>query len=891
MLETLLQTKIFIPPARDELVSRQRLLDQLASTLSYKLTLISAPAGFGKTTLAAEWIRQMKIRSCWISLDEADNDLSRFMVYLAAAFKDIMPDLDYDQILSSTLSTQLSAEYLLPPLINAAAEFNEDCILILDDYHLVTSKKIHDVVGFLLDNMPPCMHLMILTRADPPLQLPRLRARGQLFEIRAAALRFTADEASQFLKNMMDLDLSIQDLNSLLDHTEGWIAGLQMAAISMRGRSDLSTFVNNFTGSNRYILDFLLEEVFECQSERIKRFLLQTSILDQLCSSLCQAVTGEEDSQILLQQIEKENLFIVPLDQERCWYRYHRLFEDLLRQRLQTVYPDVVTQLHIKAGNWYEENGQIQFAITHTILAEVYDKALHLIETVAEDTLMRSEVSSFLSWVSKIPADKILSHPRICLYKAWALIIGGHPIRDAHELLQKIDVADEEIGSGVALMQAFSGIYSGDLKHSMDVARDALAALPVSETFFRSVAGWILGVGHLLSGDTNAADGAFDEVFRVGEQTGNMLLTVMALCHTAEIRRTKGEFGDAKKLYLRAKDLAVDANGNPLPVYGMVLIGLGELYREWNDLDKASQLVLEGLAQVKNWGKFAALDGYISLARIRQGQGDWDAARAAIREAQQIAVEFDATDIDDRVVASYKTRLALAQGDLDTALRWVETHPLDSDAFTSIGNEFADISDFFMTQHEMLTLARIKMFQHQYSDALLILEPLLAQLEDQKYTGAVVKLLALIALAYQGKGDQNRALHAIEKAVLLSAEQKFVRTFLDEGQPMVHLLELATSRQPYARTLLNIMNQELVADKEKETAQMDLWLEPLSEREKQILILLATNLSVPEISERLVVAPSTTRSHIKSIYRKLDTHSRFETIEKARQLGLLPGQA
>ena len=887
----LLQTKLYLPSEREALVVRQRLYEQLDKGMGCKLTVISAPAGFGKTTLAADWIRQRNIKSGWISLDENDNDISRFMAYLVAAFKDIVPNIDNDIIDGFNVSHQLSAEYLLPPLINAVAAKDEPCVLVFDDYHLITSKKVHGMLAFLLDNLPPCMQMVLLTRADPPLPLARLRGRGHLNEIRAADLRFSQEEVEKFLKLIMNLSISTEDVKSLLEHTEGWIAGLQMAAVSMQGKSDVSAFIRNFTGSNRYILDFLLEEVFERQTEKVKEFLLYTSVLDQLCGPLCDAVTNDDGSQDILLQIENENLFIIPLDEDRCWYRYHRLFKDLLHQRLAATQPEIISQMHRRASAWYEEQQQIQFAIEHSLKACDFDRALEMLDSIAESVLMRSQIVTFINWLTEIPVEKLNAYPRVGLYYAWALMIGGYPTREAQTLLQALDKKDPYVRTGIELIQGSAGIYSGDLTRSIDIARRALIQLPAEDTFLRSIAGWVLGIAYLMAGDTEAADGAFEDVFRVGEKTGNTLLTVMALCHMAELRRAEGRFYVAQNLYMQARDLAKDVRGDPLPVAGMVLIGLGELYREWDDLDEASRLVLEGLALVEKWGKFAALDGYVSLARIRQAQGDAAAARSALREGQQIAIDFDATDFDDRLIESYKARIALAQGDLDTALRWMETHPIDMEVFSTDGQDLDVITDTFMHYHEVLTLVRIKIHQHQSSNALSMLMPILEKVEAQKYTGAVIKVLVLIALAYRSKGDEVRALNALERALLLAEDQKLVRSFLDEGQPLVDLLKKAASRQvagPYARILLKIIQDTQHTDQKKIDDALTYLVEPLSEKEHQILSLLATELSVPDISAELVVAPSTVRSHIKSIYRKLDTHSRFETISRARRMGLLP---
>ena len=652
MATPLLQTKLYIPPARPELVPRPRLIGRLSAGLGRKLTLISAPAGFGKTTLLSEWLHRRgavtqrgwaqaaaPLHVAWLSLDESDNAPAHFLAYFIAAIQTIHQDIGQSVVAALQSSQSLPIQALLTTLINEIAAMPERSTLVLDDYHLITAQPIHDGLAFLLDHLPPQLHLVIATRADPPLPLARLRARGQLTELRQSDLRFTTDEAAAFLNRVMGLNLSPDHVTALESRTEGWIAGLQMASLAMQahvstqGQENVAGYIRAFTGSDRYILDYLIEEVLQRQPESVQTFLLQTSILNHLTGTLCDAVTsslleghGEDAGQAMLERLERVNLFIIPLDNERRWYRYHRLFADLLRSRLHRTHPNLAPTLHRRASKWFEQEGLISQAIGHALNAQDFERAAHLIEQNAEVTLMQGEVATFLRWVAALPDDRIRARPSLCVLHAWMLLLSGQPLEVIESRLQDADVDDELVMGRITALRALIVAFQGQLSRAAELFRQALAQLPQEDRFIRDFVTWILSVSQ-LSGDDGAADHqAMDEVLRTSQKTGNVMIAVMIMCNQAELYMRQGQLHQAAVIYRRALELATDARGQRRPIAGQALIGLGELHREWNDLDAATRYLTDGIQLTDQWTEVGSLEAYIALARVRQARGDLDGA-------------------------------------------------------------------------------------------------------------------------------------------------------------------------------------------------------------------------------------------------------------------------
>jgi LuxR family maltose regulon positive regulatory protein len=935
-----------------------------------KLTLVSAPAGFGKTTLLSEWACQGSemrppLSVAWLSLDDGDNDPVRFLTYFVGALQTVAPHVGEDVLsalqapqlakakaspLTETLLTSLINQInALPPSVppiggkgkggvstnggegkggvptNGGEKGGELLALVLDDYHLITAQAVHDALGFLLDHQPHNLHLLIASRADPPLPLARLRARGQLVELRLGDLRFGPDQVAEFLKRVTDLELLAHDIAALTARTEGWIAGLQLAALALQTVSasaqdagHISDFIRAFTGSDRYVLDYLVEEVLERQPPHLQTFLLQTSILDHLTAPLCTAVVIERgdredeisnlqylipNTQSILEHLESSNLFIVPLDNERRWYRYHRLFADLLRKRLHQVHPDQASVLHRRASAWYEQNGPVSQAIMHALAAKDFERAAHLIEGSAEATLMRSEVTTLLRWIEALPDEVVRARPLLCVFHGGVLLLSGRPLDVVEARLQDAARGDAEgrVAAEIAAFRASIATFQGDARRSAELSRWALEHLPGESLFLRSLVADNLGIAYVLSGDIEAALQTFDEVARLGQKAGNVMTAVGALSNLAGLCLMQGQLQKSAEIYQRALEWATDEQGRLLPVAGKALLGLGELSREWNDFETATRYLTQGIELTRQYGEIGTIVGYLSLAGIKQAQGDADGANKVMQKAAQIARQFDAAEMDDVLVEALQARLWIGQSRddpsrLPAVIRWAEERGL----FEATGPEKdrTPASYFGLRELERVTLARLHITQGQFDAALGILKSLLPVMQKLKQTRRVLKVLLLQAIASHAKGDTEDALDALRQALSLAAPQGYVRAFLDEGEPLARLLHEALSRDiapEYVAKLLAAFEtkdegrttKRVFPSREAVLRPLSL-VEPLSKRELQVLQLIAQGLSNREIAERLFISLSTVKGHTNNIYGKLAVNSRTQAVAQARALGLLP---
>jgi LuxR family maltose regulon positive regulatory protein len=916
------------------MVSRARLIERLDEglRLGRKLTLISAPAGYGKTTLLTDWVHSRggaaqrsweqaapRRRFAWLSLDEGDNDPTRFWIYAIAALQTIPGYREAGVGETARVMLQSPAflqaetppiQALLTGLINELAETPDEapCVLILDDYHLIEVQTIHDALYFLVDHLPPQVHLAIATRSDPPISVARLRGRGQVTELRQSDLRFTSKEAATFLEQAMGLSVSADDVSTLTARTEGWISGLQMAAVSMRGQdaSHVASFVQAFTGSHRYVLDYLIEEVFQRQPETIRRFLLQTSILERMCAPLCDAVMGEAetakvDSQEILEYLERANLFVVPLDDRREWYRYHRLLADLLQKRLNQWDPDRAPALYGRAGAWHERNEQIAEAIQYSLSGQAFERAACLIEQVAQEALMRSQVSTLLRWIERLPDGLVRARPSLAIYAAWALVLGGHPWDAVQARLQAVDA--DLVDRQVTSMRAFMAVVQGQIAGAVELCLQALEQVPEDDEFLRSLLSWLLSASYLAAGDLDAGSQVLEETIRVSQESGNVMVAAGALTQAARLHVRRGQLYEAKTVLDRAIELATDERGRALPVAGRAMITLGDLLREWNDLDAAVQTIEQGIALIEQWRGVAALPGYIALSRARQSRGDVAGAVEAVQKARQLAKATDATDWDDVLVDIYQARLWIAQGNVEAAVRWAERQVVVE---PEQGDELVL---HHMQKYEDVVQARLAIAQGRHDEALALLESLHSMLENQDRQQLIIEIQILKALALSAKARSRgntlaQAVAALERALHLAEPGGYVRIFVDEGRPMAELLStvrrqrsVANDRSPGKRRRPDVSPDYLqklleAFDVSRSPAQVadlqpEALLEPLSERELEVLLLLTTRLSTPEIAQQLIISVHTVRSHIKSIYGKLGVHRRADALERAESLGLL----
>jgi LuxR family maltose regulon positive regulatory protein len=903
MASPLLETKLYVPKPRRGLVARPRLSERLTRGAESKLTLISAPAGFGKTTLLAEWLAAGSTdnrSAAWLSLDHSDNDPALFWTYLVSALQTAAPAVGVTA-LSILQAPQPLIDAALTALLNELNALPNDLVLVLDDYHVIDAREVQDGMTFLIDHLPPHVHVVIATRADPGLPLPRLRARGELAEIRAADLRFTPDEAAAYLNEVMGLDLSARDVAALEGRTEGWVAALQLAALSMQGRDDVAGFIAGFAGDDRYIVDYLVEEVLRRQPEGVREFLLQTSILDRLTGPLCDAVTGQEDGKVTLEALERGNLFVVPLDSSRQWYRYHHLFADVLRAHLLDEQPGRVPDLHRRASGWYAHQDMRSEAIAHALAARDFARAADLVE-LAIPAMRRSRgEAAVLGWLKALPDDVIRNRPVLSVGYAGALLVNAElegvevrlrdaerwldttaerPIADLGEMVVANDEEFRRLPGAIAVYRAAQALARGDVPATMKSARLALDLVPEDDHLVRGSAAGFLALASWVSGDLEAAHGAWATCMALVQRAGHISDALGCAIALADIRITQGRLHEATRTYEAAAQLAT-AQGDPA-VRGTadIHVGLSQLDRERDDLDGARQ----HLARSQELGEHNGLaqNPYrwrVAMARMREAQADLDGALGLLDEAERVYMGDYFPNV--RPIAAMKTRVWIAQGRLGEALAWARAQGL---AATD------DLS--YLREFEHITLARALLAkstgdraQGSIREATGLLERLLRAADEGGRTGSTIEVLVLLALAHQMRGDMPAAFIPLERALRLAEPEGYVRVFVDEGPRMADLLGAAAKHgvvSMYVRRLLAALGKAEV--KAPVTQALD---EPLTESELRVLRLLGTDLGGPDIARELTVSLNTIRTHTKAIYTKLGVNSRRAAVRRAEELHLL----
>ncbi|TAK36417.1 MAG: hypothetical protein EPO21_03080 [Chloroflexota bacterium] len=907
--DPLLATKLSPPLSRPELVIRPRLFDCLLKGLQGKLTVLSAPAGFGKTTLLGQWSLYSQYPVAWVSLDPADNDPIRFWAYLIAALQTLHPGLG-DTALTLLRSSQRShPQSFLTVLVNEVATVPDEIVLILDDYQVIKDQTIHDGLSFLLDHLPPRLHLVIATRADPPLPLARLRGRDQLTELKSADLSFTSDETATFLNQFMKLDLAAEDVEALGKRTEGWIVGLQMAALSIEGCPDVHAFVEEFAGSHRYVADYLVEEVLRRQPNHVQSFLLQTSILDGLSGPLCEAVASLAygEGQTLLEVLERANLFTVALDNERCWYRYHRLFAECLRTRLGQLQPRQVSELHRRASAWHAEHGLANEAVRHALAANDLQSVASLVERNGAPMVKRGELSTLLGWIRTLPEEIVQTRPLLCIWHAHALVDAGQLEAAEARLAQ----AERCLGMGEESLStcldanAHSPDTHGMLNH-MRAVRAAIAAnrrdIPLTVALSRQAlersfgeeeylrAGILHDLGHAYrwTGDVQTASEMLGEASLASQTSGNVLVAVVALGDLANLQAVRGQLRQAAATLRQALQLAAGKGGQLFPVAGPACLGMALLYHEWNDLTTATYHATQGTELTRQAGMMHMhLLGHSATARLKQARGDIEGALEAMQRAEHVARTNDLTQDLPRI-ATFRARLWLMQGNIEAASRWAETSGLG-------------IEDEMCYVHESghMTLARVLIAQGRPLEAMQLLDRLLQAAESAGRIGSAIKILALHALAWQGLQETDAALKALARGLSLAEPEGYVRTFVDAGAPIATLLSTLLDAQQgdglvgvssgYVRSLLRAFQVGTThlshpGDPCEATQPAS---NPLSARELEVLRLVALGKRPLEIAQELVVSASTVKTHIKSIYSKLEAHTGTQAVAKARELKLL----
>jgi LuxR family maltose regulon positive regulatory protein len=914
----ILATKLYIPPPRSGIVPRPRLVKRLNEGLAVghtpSVALISASAGFGKTTLVSEWIGGCGRPAAWLSLDEGENDPVRFLSYLIAALQTIGPEIGAGVLAALQSPQPPPSETILTILFNEIHTIPDNFILVLDDYHLIDSQPVDQILTFLLDHLPLQMHLVIATREDPHLPLARYRARGQLTELRADDLRFTPAEAAEFLNRVMGLSLSTDDISALETRTEGWIAGLQLAALSMQNRQDTASFIQSFTGSHRFVLDYLVEEVLQRQPEQVRSFLLQTAILDRLSGSLCDAVIGnhpertaQEGGKAMLETLERGNLFVIPLDDQRQWYRYHHLFAEVLRTFLDESISIQAPTLHRRASVWFEQNDLPADAIRHALAAKDFDRAATLIELVWLEMDLNYQSPAWLVWAKALPEEIILARPVLCVGCAWALLAVGEieasegRLRDAERWLDRANMPPENSSArmvvvdkaefrslpvSIAAARAYRALALEDIPATKMYASQALAFVSDDENIHRTQATALLGMAEYAEGNLPAAEQQFLKFQALMWRANDIANAISITYILANIKVVQGRLHEAVSAYRQSLKLAESRGESFFLGVSDMYRGLSELLCEQGDLGGAAQHLLTA----HQLGARGALTGWphrfsIAQARIKEAQGDLAGALVLLDEAER---QYVRNPLPDRPISALKARTWIRQGRLVEALAWVREQNLSPEDDLSYLREF-----------EHLTLARVLIARYKADrseadlhTAMGLLERLLQAAEVGERMGSVIEIMILQSLAHQGQGNQPRALAALEHALALAEPEGYVRAFVDEGEAMHSLIEkLSRNRNHplsgYADKLLAAFAHPEAPLQSTIPNQKSVLVEPLSERELEVLRLLRSELSGPEIAEQLIVSLNTLRTHTKNIFNKLGVNNRRAAVRRAEELGLL----
>jgi LuxR family transcriptional regulator, maltose regulon positive regulatory protein len=890
MSTPILATKLYIPPPRPQLVPRPRLMARLDDGLRRKLTLISAPAGFGKTTLVGAWLAGCQRPAAWLSLDAGDNDPARFLTYLIAALQTVAATIGQGVVGALHSPQPPPVDMVLTTLLNdLTTSLADPCVLVLDDYHVIDAHAVDHALTYLVEHLPPQLHLVLATREDPPLPLARLRAGSHLSELRAADLRFTPSEAAEFLNQAMGLTLSPEDVAALEARTEGWIAGLQLAAISLQGHDDTTRFIAAFTGSHHFVMDYLVEEVLQRQPDQVQTFLLRTAILDRLCGPLCDAVVLDPaagSGQATLQYLDRANLFLVPLDDERRWYRYHHLFAELLRQRLQQSFGSSpgeaqsrLNELHVRASRWYEDQGLEVEAFQHAAAAQDIERAERLLEGKGIPLHLRGAVTTILDWLGSLPKTVLDARPSLWVKYGSILLVNGHTtgveekLQAGEAALQGREEDDKtrNLLGHIATARATLALTRYQVEPMLAQSRRALELLAPNNLARRANAHFTLGFAYFLQGDRAASRQAYSEGIALSQAAGDIFTGILATLGLGNVQEVDTQLFQAADTYRRLLQVAGD---QPLQIVGEAHAGLAHVLYEWNDLDAAEQHGQQSLRLELQYesviDRFVACE--VFLARLKLARADVAGAAALLAEAAQSARERNfAYRIPE--VAAAQVLVLLRQSNLAAAAQLAGAYDLP------------------------LSQARVHLAQGNPSAALALLEPRRRHVEAKGWADERLKVLVLEALALQAQCDEDEAMRALGDALALAAPGGCIRSFVDEGLPMARLLSAAAARgmmPDYIERLLaafdtepqpaaDISNRPVAAP----AAPAQPLIEPLSPREIEVLRLIAQGLSNQEIGERLYLALDTVKGHNRKIFDKLQVQRRTEAVARARALGLL----
>ena len=873
-------------------ITRSRLGKGMDEGFERKLTLISAPAGFGKTTLIVDWIHKHKIPAAWFSVDKADNDPLHFLTYVILGFQTLEAKTGKAALTMLQSPQPPTIESILINLINDVTQNPQDFALVLDDYHLVDARPIHDLMAFLLENLPEQMHLIIATRSDPPLQLlPRLRGQNQLTELRAADLSFSADETASLFNQSLNLQLSTRDIQLLETRTEGWVAGLQLAALSLQGRKDPSGFIQGFKGDNRYIADYLTEEVLSRQPEHLRNFLLQTSILERLSGSLCDAVTDQKNSRQMLDTLEKANLFVIPLDDERCWYRYHHLFADLLQQRLRTQQGDRVPELHRRASQWFARNGFQNEAMDHALVAQDYARAAQLMAEIAESDWDRARESRLLGWFKKLPEEHIDANPKLCIFYARELFKSGY-LDDAEKRLQAVekmlestsisDLNKPGLQGRIAVIRAYISTRTDNLSRTIYFSRRALKLLPERDLNWRSVAATMLGFGY-GSDKLIEAQQAYFEAMKISKAAGNVYYHIFAGSCLGSVMAKRGKFKEAKDFSRQLLSLAIENGIEQTGIAGSLYGSLGNILCEWNDFEEGMRLLNKGI-ELSELGRDPVIlaSCQIGLVRALMYRMDIAAALKLMDEITERAGNFALPPWITGPISAFKVFFWLASGDLNAAVNWAQERELSIDD---------KISNLY--QLEYLTLAHILIAQKKLEEADCLLQRLIETAKAGDHVYMMIEMRLCRLTIFMLKAETASAMAELQAALTLAEPGGLIMIFVSKGKPVADLLEefVAVKKRDHdpgqAGFSLSYAKKILSAFKAAIPPKTEGLMDPISEREMEVLHLIAAGLSNREIAEKLFISLNTVKTHTKNINSKLDVNSRIKAVARAKELKLL----
>ncbi|UCC89678.1 MAG: hypothetical protein JSV81_10295 [Anaerolineales bacterium] len=924
MPNTLLSTKLNIPPRRPNLVVRPHLTERLNAALTCKLTLVSAPAGYGKTTLVSEWVHQSgrggvtkAFPIAWLSLDASDNDPSRFFSYLIAALQAIHPDIgaEIEPILEADSDPLAEFEPWLVALVNDIAATGQSFVLALDDYHVISELQIHLALDFLLDHIPPGMHIVIISRADPPMPLGRLRVQRELVEFREADLRFGVDETAAFLNDLMGLALSPEDIRSLEARTEGWIAGLQLAALTLHDRPDQHNQVVSITGSHRHLIDYLVHEVMSRQPEPVRAFLHQTSVLERFNASLCDAVMLASDSRDMLSALEKANLFLVPLDEEHQWYRYHHLFADFLRQRLHATLPGIATELHVRASAWYEAQGMLDKAFQHALVGEDARRAARLLDENIETLILsRAAVNQVIGWADKLPVHVRREFPRLCIYHAWALQFEYQlEAAEAALALAEAHLAEpggwlgsfpaSQVTSHAAVIRAYMAAHRGEFQQAVDLYHAALGAMPEDDTHGMQVVRAVIALGQGIAnyelGQMETAHQTLESALTLNQQAGSRYPALACLQYLMLVDLARGALnqayasGEKGLFWIKEWSRLEGRKRRPARMAAHLRWQMAKVQYERNDLDHATRNLNMATEYYELVGSWSRVQGYLLLVDLHQALGNVVAALNYLRKVKRLSLTpgFSLPNVPWAAqVAERSLLLSRSRPDLNhlsaEAGQWAETSGL------SPRDEFR-----YQQEYQYLVLARVLVAQGNLEAATPLLERLITSAEGAARWGQLITYLSLQAVAYHTQGKTDTALSYLSRALALGEPEGYLRTFVDLGPPMRDLLHIRAGqgmapRAAYLSRLLAAfpdVEADFIPSPLAAAAQVDIegLLEPLSERELQILRRLAARRSYQEIADELYLSLNTIKWYAKNIYGKLGVRGRDQAASRARELGLL----